>query len=120
MGNCISTAGRATVELEELEIELRGAGDIFATLVGKMVMAEVDFTYRPGNRQRRMGGAMEDFDEPEFSEVEIASIKTFGAESFFCDGLTLVMNRGFDLTQVLSRRQIEEVEETLLNRTEAN
>lgn len=120
MGNCISTAGRATVELEELEIELRGGGDIFATLVGKMVMAEVAFTYHPGNEQRRMGGAMEDFDEPELSEVEIASIKTAGAESLFCDGLTLVMNRGFDLTQVLSRRQIESIEADLLKRAEAN
>lgn len=120
MKNTASSVGRSSVEIEELEIDLRAAGDIFATVVGKMVMAEVAFTYNAGHPARGMNGSMEDAEEAEPAELQITSIKTASAESFINEGLTLVMNRGFDLMPVVSRRTLETIEENLLKLAEAN
>lgn len=120
MGNHVSTAGRDYVEQEELLIDLRAAGATFATVVAVNVGLAVEFTYIPGQQQRNMGGAMEDHDEPELSELHITAIKARSSVLFENEGVSVVFPYGADMQPLLTCNQIEVMEENLLKRAEAN
>lgn len=119
MGNHVSTAGREYVEQEELLIDLRAAGATFATVVAANVGLAVEFTYQPGE-ESRLGGAMEDANEPAPAELHITAVKARSSVLFDGEGMALTIHQGVDMLGLLNGRQIEEMEENLLKRAEAN
>jgi hypothetical protein len=89
-----------------------GKTNLLETLVKIDVVVLVDFTYAPAEP----AGA----DDPGApAEVAIRSIKTAHGSNFNGEKMSLFVDSGFDLLEVLPEIEVEKLEEMIIKRAEA-
>lgn len=121
----MSDAQRGSVPyvFEELKVNiaensiLSASGRTIEIVVAKNVAATLDFTYYPAFAGR-MGGAMEDGDEPTPAEVRFHAMKAVDDVRFEGLHMDLIVKPGCDLMDFLGEREIEALEEMIIKRAE--
>lgn len=104
MTNHIVGASQTDIEIEELKIDARAAGETFATLVAQRVRARASYTYVPEVDAGCDGPAVK------LTAITCARSATVHGSEL----LSTTLLWGADLMPLLSRGQVEKIEQDLL------